>query len=255
MVGIQNFKESDVNMKVIAYSLWGNQNMYNVGMLYNIEDAPKIYPGWNVRVYCSKHSPVIDKLQCEVIPVDEPTSHRAVAWRYRAAADPNIERVIFRDADSRLSCREYSAVQHWIKSEKALHVMHENADGHSRTAILGGMWGVMGGYLLNIEKMIQCWINAQTYIDVTKKTYGSIDSQSGESFGQPWDEMFLTQVVWPMFKYGNYIGHGKPSEYGGDNHHPFDVELPGKFIGQKEYLPEEHQKSKIFRFIGKRKND
>lgn len=44
-------------------------------------------------------------------------------WRWLVAEDPDVERFLIRDVDSRLNEREARAVDEWILSGKAYHIM------------------------------------------------------------------------------------------------------------------------------------
>jgi hypothetical protein len=60
-------------MRYISYSLWGDNELYNIGMVKNAEQVPKIYPGWQMIVYHDNSVPkeTIDKLtEMEVVCVD-----------------------------------------------------------------------------------------------------------------------------------------------------------------------------------------
>jgi hypothetical protein len=63
-----------------------------------------------------------------------------MSWRFLVASDPNIERYVIRDIDSRISRREKLAVDEWIASGKQFHVMRDHPS-HSNNAMSGGMWG------------------------------------------------------------------------------------------------------------------
>lgn len=224
--------------RLISYSVWGNRKVYNDGILANIEDAKIHYPGWTCRVYCSIEAPVYPKLQekdCEVVPVQD-RSWFNLMRRFYSAALPDIDCCIFRDADGRLSDREAKAVNEWLASDKALHVMHDNV-AHYGMPIGGGTWGIRGGWLPCIERMCECWTNNQ----VKEKDF---------EYGM--DETFLREVIWPMFKYGNYMGHSLRSTVStwGDNELPFpphDVMKYGNFVGQKIQAEESHKIPKFFR--------
>ena len=60
-------------------------------------------------------------------------------WRFLPVLDPSVDLMVSRDLDSRLTTREQAAVQEWIDSGLAFHVMRDNPE-HG-TEILGGMWG------------------------------------------------------------------------------------------------------------------
>ena len=51
-------------------------------------------------------------------------------WRFLASERPDCERVVFRDADSRISKGEKLAVDEWVNNDTVLHVMRDHpADG------------------------------------------------------------------------------------------------------------------------------
>ena len=60
-------------------------------------------------------------------------------WRFLPVLDPSVDVMVSRDLDSRLTTREQAAVQEWINTGLAFHVMRDNP--FHGTEILGGMWG------------------------------------------------------------------------------------------------------------------
>lgn len=136
-------------MKVIAFSVWGGEPRYSHGMVRNAELAPEVYPGWECRVYypaLDRFGPAEEFARLErmshvrMVPVEAPPDWRASFWRFAAAADPQVEVMISRDADSRLNERERAAVDEWLASGRAFHIMRDHPF-HS-DAMLAGMWGV-----------------------------------------------------------------------------------------------------------------
>lgn len=234
--------------RIISFALWGQKNTYNRGAIDNVKLAEKYYPGWICRFYCAADAPAYEellRLDCEVVLKEPVESWFNLFWRCSAAADPEAEYCIFRDCDSRLNPREVGAVKEWLDSGKSLHIMHDSRD-HSKTAIMSGMWGIEGGWLPNIEIMIERWI-AERYTSSFHKKVGHVD------------EMFLQEVVWPMFKYGNYIGHGASWEGSGGNERPFPPHEPldgFTFVGEPVLLAEQQEirpdLPKLFFFRGKR---
>ena len=59
--------------------------------------------------------------------------------RYLPLLDPTVDLMVSRDLDSRLTTREQAAVEDWLNTGLAFHVMRDNP--HHGTEILGGMWG------------------------------------------------------------------------------------------------------------------
>lgn len=139
-------------MRYISYSLWGDNELYNVGMVKNAQQVPEIYPNWQMVVYHDNTVPketlhVLEDLNVKLFNVDGHT--HGMFWRFFASDLPDCEYVIFRDGDSRLSIREKMAVDEWIESGKTIHVMrdhpaHQIPYGNNTLGILGGMWGIKG---------------------------------------------------------------------------------------------------------------
>jgi hypothetical protein len=148
--------------KVVAYSLWGDHPMYWIGALKNIELVNKFYPGFISRFYIDKNSrqDLIESIKgenVEVILVDSKDSFHGMFWRFWASEDPDVDIFLSRDCDSRISEREATAVNEWLKSDKDFHIMRDHP--YHTVPILGGMWGCRNGLLRNIKisKQIENW--------------------------------------------------------------------------------------------------
>jgi hypothetical protein len=148
--------------RIISFSLYGSLPLYTDGAITNAELAPHLYPGWTVRFYVDETTPadVVSALrtrQAEILRVAAPRLGPMYGryWRFWVAAEPDIERFIVRDADSRLNTREAAAVDDWIKSGKSFHVMRDCAAHRKR--MLGGMWGATGNTLPQIRHLTDSW--------------------------------------------------------------------------------------------------
>lgn len=149
-------------MKIISFSLWGDKPMYTVGALENIALANEIYPDWTCRFYVDKT--VTEEVKSnikneggEIYFIDsDKGSFWGMFWRFMANDDPNMEVMISRDCDSRLSYREKAAVNEWLVSEKMFHTMHDHY-AHRSVPILGGMWGVKRGLITNMVDKALLW--------------------------------------------------------------------------------------------------
>ncbi|MFA6246601.1 MAG: hypothetical protein WC615_06650 [Mucilaginibacter sp.] len=171
-----------VKKNYIAYSLWGSNELYTIGMLKNIEQARGLYPGWQVIVYYDDTVPV--KLLNEInaagaVTINMTGGIYGMFWRFLAADLADCGRVIFRDSDSRLSERECLAVNEWIAGDRAIHIMrdhpyHLDPVGNIPHHILGGMWGIKGG-IVSMREMIDNYDAKQALV------YGS-------------DQVFLNQI-------------------------------------------------------------
>lgn len=179
--------------KVIVYSLWGDKPIYWIGARKNIEQAKEYFPGWICRFYVddSCDESLIKSLESdnsEIILVKkeegrfseyERFDHSGLFWRFKALADPEIDILLSRDCDSRLSLREVDAVNEWLQSEKDFHIMRDHP--HHQVPILTGMWGARNGILSNISNLFEMWKKYQR-----KGRY------------QAEDQDFLGQIVYPL---------------------------------------------------------
>jgi hypothetical protein len=166
--------------KVISYSLYGNGPKYMVGAIRNAEQAPKYYPGWEYRFYVGSSVPdeTIKKLKslgANLIFVEGREDASAMFWRFRAFFDPEVEYVIIRDADSRLSNRESEAVKDWLKSGKDFHILRDHP-AHN-TSIMGGLWG-------GKTESMKCF-----YQDFNLVNPSGVRNE---------DQLFLENVVYPV---------------------------------------------------------
>lgn len=180
--------------KVVSFSLWGNNKLYTLGAVHNSILVPKYFgKDWTARFYIEsgfRDFDIIDKLiqnDAEIIYKDYDENHPilGMTWRFLPACDPEVEIMLSRDTDSRITQREVDAVQIWLNSDCNFHVIRDNP-GHL-TSILGGTWGCRGG-IPDLDKQIEFW----------KNSYGF--KQKGD------DQIFLDRMVWPIY-HSNCMAH------------------------------------------------
>ena len=182
---------------LIAFGLWGGAPLYVRGAIENLRAAAIHYPGYRVRIY-TDDAAVLDRaaatsaaagdleqnaaalaaragVPLEVVVMPPNVGIRGMFWRFLAVSDPRADPILVRDCDSRLNPREAAAVAAWLASGHKFHVMHDHRD-HADWPMLGGMWGVRGGVILDIETRIAAW---------------------GVWNEKPDDMRFLTAHVWP----------------------------------------------------------
>lgn len=169
--------------KVVAFSLWGDSPKYCVGAVRNASLVKEFYPGWESWFYCGKSVPqnIIDDLNREgaiVIPRDEQGDWTGMFWRFEPISHPDVDVMISRDTDSRVSLRESAAVGAWLQSEKLFHVMRDHP-AHA-TQILGGMWGARKPILGDMMHLISAY---------AKGNFWQVDQN------------FLREVIWPRVAY------------------------------------------------------
>jgi hypothetical protein len=131
--------------KILSFCVYGDDPKYTIGMLKNIELCPLIYGDeWGVRIYLDKTVPLdmrekYTELGADVIDMSESSIEGGMFWRFLPFDDPSVDVFCVRDADSRISLREKEAVEEWISTGTALHIMRDHP--HHNYVILGGMFG------------------------------------------------------------------------------------------------------------------
>ena len=146
--------------KIISFSLYGDDQKYCHGMICNIELAKIIYPDWIVRVYYGNSVPnnIVDMMKkydhVELISMEENSKYQYMMWRFLPISDTDVEVMISRDADSRLSYREKVAVDIFLQSEYLLHSIRDNLNHYD---IMGGMWGMKKNDRINMKELVESW--------------------------------------------------------------------------------------------------
>lgn len=132
-------------LKVISFSLWGNNPKYTVGAVKNAVLALDIYPEWKCYFFIADSVPIPIINEIDALPNTKiffkpgDGDWRSMFWRFETSYNPVIDVSVFRDTDSRLNLREKNAVDEWLKSSKTFHIMRDHP--HHGFPILGGMWG------------------------------------------------------------------------------------------------------------------
>jgi tetratricopeptide (TPR) repeat protein len=149
---------------IIAFSLFGGNSKYCEPAVLNVQEQPQIYPHWTCRFYVDDSVPdhVISRLRTgggQVVPVEGFAAQwPGPVWRFLALDDPQVHRILFRDADSVISQREAAAVEQWLSSGKRFHVMRD--DGSHTALMAAGLWGVVAGSLPPLDKLMQHFMSA-----------------------------------------------------------------------------------------------
>lgn len=174
--------------KIISFSLWGDDPKYTIGAVRNAELAKVIYPGWIPRFYCAEKSvpkniiKELKELNSEVVIKQTAGDWTGMFWRFEAISDNDVDIMISRDTDSRLSLREKYAVDEWLNSNKNFHIMRDHP-AHG-TQILGGMWGARKPILSNMKELINSY---------KKESYWQIDQN------------FLRDIIYPKVKNNSLV--------------------------------------------------
>ena len=115
------------------------------GAIENAKLVKKYYHGWQAWFYVSNQieKSVIYDLKKEgahvIIKESKTASMEGLIWRFLAISDLNVDLMIVRDCDSRITNREAMAVNQWLDSHKTFHIMKDHP--FHRMLIMGGMWG------------------------------------------------------------------------------------------------------------------
>jgi tetratricopeptide (TPR) repeat protein len=178
------FNPSERRRNIISFCLWGDNPVYVHGAIVNARLAPNIYYGWSCRFYCDNSVPA-DALQilrdegAQVVMITDPALQAVrPMWRFLASDDPEVDRFICRDTDSRLNAQELIAVEDWIRTGKRFHVMRDHI--YHMELMLAGMWGGVAGVIPDMTGLI---LKAQKHFN--------------NRFG---DQAFLMEQVWPLIR-------------------------------------------------------
>jgi len=194
--------------------------MYQVGVIRALNSVNQFFPGAKVIVFNEDNAPNVEDKFC---------------WRLMASEKdfPGVTHFLYRDADSRITMREYFAVLEWLASKKAFHFMRDHpAHFHP---VLGGMWGHQKGWFH--PEIVRTWFKLES--NVGKTGYGV-------------NELLLEQMVWPMAKL-LCLEHGSFNKDKYPNQIPFPTDrfnIPTVgFVGEKldanDVANEEHRASRV----------
>ena len=202
-----------MSKKLITFSLWGDNPKYTVGAVKNAILAKTIYPEWICRFYTGLSVPleIIEELMShdnvEVIMMNEQGNWSGMFWRFYPASEDDVDVMISRDCDSRLSMREKVAVDEWLESDNGFHIMRDHP-WHG-THILGGMWGTKKGVLSEMKNMID---------NYTKGEFWQVDQN------------FLSRVIYPIVK-DNIFVHDEYHNYNEDKRKFPTERINKEFVG------------------------
>jgi protein O-GlcNAc transferase len=139
---------SSTERRAISMGLYGSTPKYTVGAVRNVELASKIYPGWKVYVYLDPTTvpqDIIKQLEARGAVIRANPAHANMFARFLIADEPEVDRFIVRDPDSRISQREKDAVDEWMASGFMMHNMRDHPN--HREPVMGGLWGAVKGFI------------------------------------------------------------------------------------------------------------
>ena len=146
--------------KIVSYSLFGDNNYYLRGAIFNARDVKKFYPGWECRFYTDTKVPEkvvkeLERLGSNVIIEDDDNDFSlGLYWRFKPMFElPKGTPFIVRDADSTIIEREVHAVNEWLDSGKDFHTMRDHP--FHTVNVLSGMWGAKAGCVENFKELME----------------------------------------------------------------------------------------------------
>jgi len=174
-------------MKVVSFSLYGDNPIYTIGCLNNVSLWKKYFPEWEMWVYHNDTVPseILTKLKSggvNLINTKEVNGFFGSLWRFLPITHNDIDYFISRDCDSRLSLRDITAVNEWITSDKKYHIIRDHPIGHG-WVINAGMWGAKGGTIPNFNEL--------------RNSYLINNNRTGD---KSIDQCFLRDVIHPIIQ-------------------------------------------------------
>jgi hypothetical protein len=212
--------------KVISFSLWGDNPTYNTGAVENAKLALTFYPDFECWFYI--HTESVPKNTIETLTTFPNTkiickegdllheNCKPRMWRFESIDDAEVEIMISRDTDTRITLREKLAVDEWLSSDKVFHIMRDHP--HHSFWILAGMFGT--------KKISQI----SSWRDIMDK-YNKSDNRM-------YDQDFLRDHIYPLVK-DNSIIHAsfhKYEDHAKDFPTNYDDDL--RFVGEYVYYNE-----------------
>jgi hypothetical protein len=177
------------NRKIVSFCVWGNSDLYNLGLFENAIQMPIIFPGWIMYIAYTPtaNQKIINEISkfpwVEMEMYNEPNHSKNTMLRIIPGFRPINDVVIFRDADSRLLKRDYVAVMHWLnKTDKKVHLIRDHPANNFR--IMAGLWGVRDGIIAKPE------IINKFYEYLTKPEFNK------------WtvDQVYLQKYIYPLIE-------------------------------------------------------
>jgi hypothetical protein len=199
-------------MKVFSFSIFGNNPIYTIGGIKNAKLVTELFPDWKSIFYIADDVDpnIIKQIEgyggmVELMASNE--SFTGTFWRFNAITKPNIDVMIVRDCDSRISERDVIAINEFMGSDKLYHIVRDHPIGHN-FPINAGMWGCKKNpFISRINYHI---------INFLKDTYGRTTFDSDiDHFA---DQIFLMKNIYPAIvnyslvhdEYFKYESFAKP---------------------------------------------
>jgi len=182
------------------------------------DQVATMFPGYECWFYIHTSVPqdTIEALRArknvrvEIMDADLTTS-KPMMWRFYAIDHPQCEVMMPRDTDTRFYLREKLAIEEWLDSGKAFHIMRDCP--HHWERIMGGMFGT--------RKVGWSWFDKI-----------SLWPQRGH---RDYDQAFLKEVIYPLMV-GNMMVHDSFYNYEAEaRKFPINYDPDFHFVGEYVY--------------------
>ena len=205
-------------VSAFSFCLYGPETpKYYTGLLENIQLINQHYPTWTIYVYAGADVPThfLETLRSRPSVVVRETGLYGpinTVHRFFAIDEPDVDLVLFRDADSRIHWKDRWAIQRFLESGKTAHLIRDHRE-HG-TAILAGLWGLRKGVLQRpLRDLLAEWVPTHA---------GSGDAKDPLGFGI--DQNFLLLVVYPRITADALVHYSFNCLYAGEHAEAFPFE-------------------------------
>jgi hypothetical protein len=195
-----------MGMKVFSFSLFGNDPIYTIGTIKNVDIIKDLFPEWGVFIYTDKDESngIIQELIKKgcVIRYESNQNWFNSTWRFKAITEDNVSVMVCRDSDSRISTRDVAAIDEWLESDYDYNIIRDHPIGH-HWKMNAGMWGAKKTeFILDINNKLQRYHQNNTTLTGHKN----------------FDQFFLRDVIYPNIvdnslihdEYYKYESNAKP---------------------------------------------
>lgn len=143
--------------RVVSFVLWGSNEVYNYGLLENLQFIREHMRDFEVWVYCTRDILDTTRKTCLETPRVKLFERHVnpgffcTAWRFEPMFEEGVDVCISRDTDSRITSRELTWIRDWLSnSERGFHVFRDDP-GH-RSPIMAGMCGSRGSIVRDLKQ-------------------------------------------------------------------------------------------------------
>jgi hypothetical protein len=189
--------------KLLVYTLFGEEEFYQKGLLYNIKHAQSLFPEFKIRLYVdSKLSTSVvrrmESPQTEIIVKKSSYKYNGLLWRFLPLSESNTLS-LFKDADLKLTDRDRWVATDFAKSDSRFYVLRDGPGW--RSPIMAGAWGAkIESELIDVEALWEKWRKRQV-------------KSCSEYL---WDQGFLGEKIYPLIR-RSMISYTEHVIYDGEN--------------------------------------